>query len=394
MPCFEGTDDVDFNSGIVLDDPLPPTSEIGIMDTSVTVDENDNNPKARFVVTVSPINFNAQVTVQYATRNGTAQAGTHYTSKSGTVTFIAGDANEEILIDIRTPDIDADLRFWVDLSAPTNAILDPQAASASADVSFRAEPDEPGPGPTPNDPAKLRRFVGWKPDDAVVYEQFKNCCCKNMCTSFAAAAFMSAAWFFEHHERKRFSARTLFQNSGNSNCCSCASNCPDGFETKVLPYMRSTGVKYNAGSNDCSTDVTGSFKKIKRFWDLTDSNRADLIKKIKRSIYWHHGVYWIGSWYSNPWNNPQKSSRWNVHLLPKMTGVANVGHAFLLTGWDDDIAGGAFQFQNSSGRDYGREGRAWIRYDQIDQNKRRSSQGHPWSRFWVISLRNAPQDPD
>lgn len=71
-----------------------------------------------FTVTLSE-ESDQQVTVQYATADGTGHAGTDYIAKSGTLTFQPGETEHQIEVDItRGP---ADFGFDVALASPVNA---------------------------------------------------------------------------------------------------------------------------------------------------------------------------------------------------------------------------------------------------------------------------------
>ena len=69
---------------------------------------------------------NAAVTVDYASTNGTAMAGSDYTATNGTLTFLAGETNQIINVPILNDGIVEPAvyeTFTVTLSNPTNAIL-------------------------------------------------------------------------------------------------------------------------------------------------------------------------------------------------------------------------------------------------------------------------------
>ena len=86
--------------------------------TSVTVGERDGS----VTITVSRASGTAgDVTVQYATADGTAQAGLDYTSKSGTLTFLAGETTKTIEIEILDDVLGSEPQefFTVTLSNPT-----------------------------------------------------------------------------------------------------------------------------------------------------------------------------------------------------------------------------------------------------------------------------------
>ncbi len=89
-------------------------TESGTQQISIIIAENEDGPgltiadvttadesaaNATFTVTMSPVSASA-VTVDYATRDGTATAGSDYTSSSGTLTFSAGDATKTLTVPV------------------------------------------------------------------------------------------------------------------------------------------------------------------------------------------------------------------------------------------------------------------------------------------------------
>lgn len=105
----------------------------------VTINDEDNPPTVQFQTgssngneSVSPAQFTVNlstvsgqtVTVNYVTANGTAVAGSDYTSTSSTLTFNAGETSKMIsvpIIDDTTPE--GSEYFMVTLSSPVNATL-------------------------------------------------------------------------------------------------------------------------------------------------------------------------------------------------------------------------------------------------------------------------------
>ena len=67
----------------------------------------------------------ASASIRYATSNGTARSGSDYVSKSGTLSWAAGDANPKaITISIvNNTTKEATEAFYVTLSSPTGATL-------------------------------------------------------------------------------------------------------------------------------------------------------------------------------------------------------------------------------------------------------------------------------
>lgn len=110
----------------VTDDDAPPTggSTITVTTPSVSVAEGDPGatPKCRITVRLSPASAST-VTVRFATSAGTAGTG-DYTSKSGTITFSAGQTSKVVAVSV-TPDNadEADEAFTLTLSSPSGATL-------------------------------------------------------------------------------------------------------------------------------------------------------------------------------------------------------------------------------------------------------------------------------
>ena len=99
----------------------PPVLEIPSLSVAdKTVDEDDGT----ITVTVSLSSTSVdEVTVQYATSNGTATAGIDYTGSSGTLTFPAGDTSKTVSVSIIDDTLDeVNETFKVTLSNPTNDV--------------------------------------------------------------------------------------------------------------------------------------------------------------------------------------------------------------------------------------------------------------------------------
>ena len=89
----------------------------------MTVTEgNAGTTAATFTVTLSAA-ATFPVTVNYATANGTATAGSDYTAASGTLTFAPGQTSKPITVTVNGDTaVEPNETFFVNLSAPTNAI--------------------------------------------------------------------------------------------------------------------------------------------------------------------------------------------------------------------------------------------------------------------------------
>ena len=92
-----------------------------INDVSVT-EGNAGTPQASFTVTLSPPNATQAVTVNYATANGSATAGSDYLAANGTVTFDPSATSRTISVAISgDTTFEPDETFFVNLSQPVNA---------------------------------------------------------------------------------------------------------------------------------------------------------------------------------------------------------------------------------------------------------------------------------
>ncbi len=92
------------NVAILLNDgnwtvqPTPP--RITISDVSKAEGKNKNSTSFTFTVSLSAA-YSQPVTVSYRTVNGTATAGSDYTSKTGTITFAPGQTTQTITIQVK-----------------------------------------------------------------------------------------------------------------------------------------------------------------------------------------------------------------------------------------------------------------------------------------------------
>jgi hypothetical protein len=99
--------------------PLP---TLGIADVSVA-EGNAGTSTATFTVTLSAAAAGA-VTVNYATADGTATAGSDYTAGSGTLTFAAGELTKTVAVTVSGDTaVEADETFGVNLSAASGATV-------------------------------------------------------------------------------------------------------------------------------------------------------------------------------------------------------------------------------------------------------------------------------
>jgi Ca2+-binding RTX toxin-like protein len=105
--------------GTITDDD---TATISIDDVAV-VEGNSGTTPATFTVSLSTESAST-VTVDWATDDGTATSPGDYAADSGTVTFVAGDVSEDVVVDVNGDTIDeANETFTVDLSNPVGATI-------------------------------------------------------------------------------------------------------------------------------------------------------------------------------------------------------------------------------------------------------------------------------
>ena len=96
----------------------------GLSINDVTLAEgNSGSTFANFTVSLSAPSANS-VTVNYATSNGSASAGSDYTAASGTITFAPGETTKPISVEIfGDTSVEGNETFNVTLTSPTNATI-------------------------------------------------------------------------------------------------------------------------------------------------------------------------------------------------------------------------------------------------------------------------------
>jgi CSLREA domain-containing protein len=113
---------------IANDDTAAPVPSISITDASVA-EGNAGTVNATFIVSLSAATTN-EVTVQYATANGSATAGSDYGAANGTLHFAPGVTSQNITVVVAGDvAVEPDETFTIDLSNPTNATLSDSQAT-------------------------------------------------------------------------------------------------------------------------------------------------------------------------------------------------------------------------------------------------------------------------
>ena len=114
-------------------DTKGPDPVVSIADTRIP--ESDvGATEAEFSVVLTPASEQI-VTVDYATEDGTAEAGKDYAATNGTLTFSAGERTKTIIVAIIDDAlVEPDETFTVTLSNPSNAALADAMATAVGTV--------------------------------------------------------------------------------------------------------------------------------------------------------------------------------------------------------------------------------------------------------------------
>ncbi len=109
--------------GTITNDDAAPLPSLSINDVTVT-EGNSGTVNATFTVTLSAASTQ-EVTVNYATANGTATGGSDYTAIGSTpLVFTAGEISQTITVTVSgDTDVEEDETFFVDLSGAVNATI-------------------------------------------------------------------------------------------------------------------------------------------------------------------------------------------------------------------------------------------------------------------------------
>jgi PKD repeat protein len=106
-------------TGTIVDDEA---AELSVGDAAVT-EGHTGTVAATFTVTLSSLS-DRPVTVNYATANGTATAGSDYTAVAGTLTFAPGETSKTVTVAVLGDTVDElDEQFTLNLSGAVNAAV-------------------------------------------------------------------------------------------------------------------------------------------------------------------------------------------------------------------------------------------------------------------------------
>src|SRR5262249_30289932 len=105
---------------LIVDDDAGPAVSI----SDVTTTEGNSGTKIMTFIVSLWTSSTQTVSVPYATADGTASAGTDYTSASGTLTFAPGETLKAVNVVVNGDALgEGDETFFVNLGNPTNAVL-------------------------------------------------------------------------------------------------------------------------------------------------------------------------------------------------------------------------------------------------------------------------------
>ncbi|MFG1464289.1 Calx-beta domain-containing protein [Xanthobacter sp. DSM 24535] len=128
---------------IANDDVAPVLPTVSVADGSM-VEGNSGTAQFMFMVTLDKA-ATGPVSVQYATANGTATAGSDYTAQTGTLTFADGETSKMVHIPVvGDTTVEANETFTLKLTAPSGATLG-QATATGTLVNDDAAPPAPLP---------------------------------------------------------------------------------------------------------------------------------------------------------------------------------------------------------------------------------------------------------
>jgi PKD repeat protein len=138
------------------------TNSISITDIKM-LEGDSGTPKAVFTVRLAAPSIQT-VSVRYATRDGSAVAGKDYAAASGTLSFPPGVTSQSVSVNLLAERVfEGDETFFVDLSAPVNAVIG--RASATGLIAN----DDPSVGTTTMTPSRPTMEAGERKTLAVTW---------------------------------------------------------------------------------------------------------------------------------------------------------------------------------------------------------------------------------
>jgi carbon monoxide dehydrogenase subunit G len=124
----------------IVDDDTPPSLSIN----NVSYTESGSAGNATFTVTLSEAS-GQEVTVDYASSNSSATAGSDYTAVSGTVTIAAGNTTQTFNVPVSVDTLDENNETAIlTLSNPTNATIPVSTIQIGSDIDGEAANDQSG----------------------------------------------------------------------------------------------------------------------------------------------------------------------------------------------------------------------------------------------------------
>jgi len=189
--------------------------------------------------------------------------------------------------------------------------------------------------------------------------------CTAWATAYGARTIIES--IAQHRLNKRLTTNSVFSPSYIYNQIRRYQGCQRGTSIgEALGLMKREGVaKFDHFGFDCNRMVRFKDKKLASSYKIKDYKKlfglysSNKIQPIKKALSEKNPVL-IGM------ETPDSFSKRKEHVWqPKEQDYyqSNLGgHAMVVVGYDDNIAGGSFRLMNSWGRDWGDGGFKWIRY--------------------------------
>jgi hypothetical protein len=129
---------------------VPPTPTPSVTPSFTVNDATVNENAGTVTITITKSSMNSQSsTINYATVDGTAKAGTNYTATSGSLTFLDSDMSKTVTVPVLDDGVYSatNLTFSFTISPVTNALV--ARNGTVSEVNMDAAPPPPAPTPAP-----------------------------------------------------------------------------------------------------------------------------------------------------------------------------------------------------------------------------------------------------
>lgn len=169
-------------------------------------------------------------------------------------------------------------------------------------------------------------------------------------------------WSKEDIDKNSFSPSYVYNQIRLSNDCYSGASIIDALNL----LKEQGGLKLSQFGYDCDLVVTEDDKKLAKeftiieYREVSDRNTKEKVSRVKKSLSEYKPVVIAIDCPNSFFNagevwNPRKTDykRWSI------------GHALCVVGYDDNKYGGAFEIMNSWSTRWGKDGFAWVKYDDF-----------------------------